>query len=424
MAYTRRVLDDLLDEMFPHMAAVAIQGAKGVGKSATALQRAQKSYELQDPAQRALLEAQPHQIDSGPFPLLIDEWQLYPPIWDFVKTSVDRDPAGGRFLLAGSADVPPGTRIHSGAGRIDRFTMRPMSWAERRVAEPVVSLAQLLRGDVDSVEGETAVGLEDYVHEIFRSGFPGIRDLPERVRAERLTSYVELIAHKEIPEQGSMVRNPDLMLSWLRAYGAASSTDASYEKIRDAATPGREVKPRKATVQHYRELLSRTFILEPLPAWTPSISPLRELTQSPKHHLLDPALAAHMEGVDPDGLLSGTASILTPDGSTWLGMLFESLVVQSVRVYAQAVGAKVRHLRTARGRQEIDIIVEDRWRNVVAIEVKLAAAPRDEDVKHLNWLQSKIDGHRKIARVVINAGDYAYRRADGVLVLPLALLGP
>lgn len=424
MRYQRRVIDDVLDSYFPDMAAIALRGAKGVGKTATAAQRAQTAYGLQNVEQRQVLEGQPELIRSGPFPVLIDEWQLHPPIWDVVKTAVDDDPTGGRFLLAGSADVPPGTRIHSGAGRIDSFIMRPMSLVERGVATPTVSLGKLLSGEEQQVTGESECGLRGYVEEIFASGFPGIRTLPERVRSRRLDSYQQLIVEKDVPENGARVRNPAGLLAWLRAYGAGSSTTASYEKIMETATPGQADKPGRKGAENYKEVLSRLFILEPLPAWMPSLGSFRELTQGPKHHLVDPALAAHMEGVDPAGLLKGESSVLTPEGSSWLGMLFESLVVQSVRTYAELSDAKVRHLRTARGRQEIDIIVEDRWRRVVAIEVKLAAAPRDEDVKHLNWLEGKIGTNRHLERVLITTGHHAYRRKDGVAVVPFALLGP
>lgn len=424
MSYTRRLVDDLLDEFFPHMTAVALEGAKGVGKTATALERVRAAYDLDDPRQRQIIASSPHLIDDGPFPLLIDEWQLHPPVWDAVRRSVDRDRAGGRFLLAGSADVGPGVRVHSGAGRIDTFLMRPLSLAERGVTEPTISLGALLSGQGQSVSGRTQFRLSHYVDEIYRSGFPGIRDLPERVVAQRLRAYMQRIVEKELPESGKRVRRPQAVMAWLRAYAAATASNASYEAILDAATAGEANKPAQETVQHYRELLHRMFVVDPLEPWHPTMTPLKTLTQQRKHHLVDPALAAVSVGIGRQGLLRGESTAFTSQHETWLGSLFESLVVQSVRTYAQNAHADTWQLRTKNGRQEIDIIVEDWERNVVAIEVKLSGGASDSDVKHLNWLERQLGEHRHVEKVIVNTGQQAYRRHDGVAVVPFALLGP
>ncbi len=172
----------------------------------------------------------------------------------------------------------------------------------------------------------------------------------------------------------------------------------------------------------YREHLQRIFVLDPVPAWTPALAPLRRLTRSPKHHLVDPALAARLAGIDKDGLIRGQGNRVSGAAGTWLGALFESLVTQSVRVYAEAAEAHVGHLRTKNSDHEIDLIVESSDTRVMAIEVKLAATVHDQDVRHLNWLHRKI-GDRLIDRVVVTTGEFAYRRGDGVAVVPLALLG-
>lgn len=158
-------------------------------------------------------------------------------------------------------------------------------------------------------------------------------------------------------------------------------------------------------------------------AWTASLTPLKRLTEAPKHHLVDPALAARMVGVDGEGLLEGAGTRVAAQSGTWLGALFESLVVQSVRVYADVAEARAYHLRTRGGDHEIDLIIESPDRSVVAVEVKLGGTVRNTDVKHLNWLQGQI-GDRLAARVLVNTGPMAYTRADGVHVIPLALLGP
>lgn len=421
MAYRPRLVDQLLDDLFPYTAAIALEGAKGVGKTATAAQRATSTLKLDEDGQRSALAADLGLIDRLTPPILIDEWQLLPSIWDRVRRGVDQSPEGGRFLLTGSAQLAAGTRIHSGAGRILSVIMRPMSVSERGLTSTAVSLRSLLGGGQRLVEGQTDVALPDYAEEIVRSGFPGIRDLPPRVRRAQLNGYLSRIVERELPENGMAVRQPAALRAWLAAYGAATSTDAAYSVILDSATPGESDKPARQTVAQYREHLQRLFILDPISPWIPSFTPLKRLTKTPKHHLVDPALAAALFGVDVDALLGG----MTAPGPAgmWLGALFESLVAQSIRVYAEAVEATVGHLRTQNGDHEIDLIVEGPGMRVIAIEVKLAPTVDDKDVRHLNWLKGQI-GDRLVERIVVNTGQFAYRRPDGVAVIPLALLGP
>lgn len=423
MAYQRRIIDETLDELLPDLAALALEGAKGVGKTATAGQRAATVLSLDDPAQRQVLAANLDLVTQVPPPVLIDEWQLEPAVWDRVRRAVDRDPAGGRFLLTGSAGVGADARIHSGAGRIVSLTMRPLAFSERAIEVPSVSLRALLAGGEPPVAGASSVRLPDYVEEILRSGFPGIRNLSERARRAQLDGYLARIVERELPDNGVVVRRPAALRAWLAAYGAATSTDATYTAILDAATAGEPDKPARQTVDGYREHLQRLFVLDPLPAWAPVFAPLQRLTRAPKHHLVDPALAARLVGIDASGLLRGEAGSVVPATGTWLGALFESLVTQSVRTYAEAAEARVGHLRTKNTDREIDLIVERGDGAVLAIEVKLAGTVDDRDVRHLNWLRDRI-GDRVADRVVITTGDFAYRRSDGVAVVPLALLGP
>jgi predicted AAA+ superfamily ATPase len=422
MEYSRRIIDDELDALFPHVGAIALEGAKGVGKTLTASQRAASILKLDDPAQFAALAANNDLITQLERPLLIDEWQLQPSVWDRVRRAVDDDCPGESFLLTGSATPPEGARMHSGAGRILSQVLRPLSISERNLVPPTVSLSALLEGTQDSIGGQSPLKIADYVDEILRSGFPGIRKLPEVARQAHLESYLARIVDRELPEAGMRLRHPAALRAWMTAYAAATSTDAGYSVILDAATPGESDKPARQTIANYREHLQRIFILDPLPAWMPTFAPLKRLTRSPKHHLVDPALAAQLVGVKAAGLLLGEGTRVAASTGTWLGALFESLVTQSIRVYAQHCHAQVGHLRTANSEREIDIIVESEDRRLVAIEVKLAATVGDRDVRHLNWLQAQL-GDRVRERVVINTGEFAYRRPDGVAVVPLALLG-
>lgn len=423
MNYRRRLIDGYLDSVMHHPVAIAIEGAKGVGKTATAVERSRTVLRLDDPAQLTALTSNLDLVTQVESPVLIDEWQLYPPVWDRVRRAID-DKAGKVFLLTGSSTAPESARIHSGAGRILGLHMRPLTIVERGIETSTVSIAALLAGEQPEVTGQTEVALPDYVDEIYRSGFPGIRDLPEPLRAKQLPSYLARLISHELPEAGLLVRRPDSLRRWLMAYAAATSSNAGYTTILDAATAGEAEKPARSTVDGFRDFLTRLFILDPLPAWSPAFSPLKRLTFAAKHHLVDPALAATLLGIRKDAVLRGEGSkILPPSAGTWMGALFESLVTQSVRVYAEAAEGTVGHLRTKNTEHEIDLIIERPDGGVVALEVKLSATVDDKDVRHLNWLKGEV-GDRLVDRVVITTGSFAYRRSDGVAVVPLALLGP
>ncbi len=422
--YTRRIVDAELDELIGELPALSLEGAKAVGKTATASQHAATTFLLDDSAQREIVAAEPNRLLSGRRPVLIDEWQRLPDSWDLVRRAVDSDPSPGQFLLTGSAS-PRGLSTHSGAGRIATIRMRPLSLAERGLARPTVSLKALLGADrPEIVGGDTTISLVDYAAEIVASGFPAIRRLRERGTRAQLDGYVDRIVERDFDDLGRPVRNPATLRRWMAAYAAATSTSASFETIRDAATSGQGDKPAKTTTIPYRDILERLWIIESVPAWLPTRNHIARLGEAPKHQLVDPALAARLLGVGVDALLDGRdAGPAFPRDGALLGALFESLVTLSVRVYAQAAEARVGHLRTRGGDREIDLIVERGDHRVVAIEVKLGRATDTRDVRHLLWLREKL-GDDLIDAVVITSGSDAYRRADGIAVVPAVLLGP
>ncbi len=422
MSYERRLVDTELDELIPHLAAIALEGAKGVGKTATALQRAKTVIELDQPEQQALLVADPDRLEQSAIPILLDEWQRLPRAWDLVRRSVDRNSAGGRFLLAGSAS-PRDQPAHSGAGRIVRLRMRPLSLAERSLTATTVSLNEMFTGTKSRLTGSSSIGLREYSEEILASGFPGIRTLTPRARTMQLDGYIARVLDVEFLEQGYRVAKPASLRAWLTAYAAATATTASYNAILDAATAGDSDKPAKSTTMQYREMLSRLFLTDPVPGWIPALNPLTRLAQAPKHHLADPALSARLLGVTADSLLSGRTPRAMGHDGLLLGSLFESLVALSLRSYAQLHSASVHHLRTKDGDHEVDFIIEGSDRAVVALEVKLSPHVDDHDVVHLRWLAKKL-GDQLVDAAVITTGSEAYRRSDGIAVIPLALLGP
>jgi predicted AAA+ superfamily ATPase len=421
--YRHRIVDHELDLLLTGLPAVSLEGAKGVGKTATAGRRAAATLALDSPLSLQAVTADPEIVLTEPTPLLIDEWQLAPPVWDVVRRAVDADRSPGRFLLTGSALPSNQARIHSGAGRIVRLRMRPMTLPERGASHPTVSFEQLLAGGGGPVSGRCDLRLADYTEEIVASGLPGVRADPADIRRRALDSYLEQILDRDIPELGAQVRRPNALRAWLTAYAAATATTTSYTSLLDAATPGEDDKPSSGTAAAYRELLQRIWILDPQPAWIPVFNPLKRLAQSPKHHLADPAMAARLCGATKSSLLHGPPPpAASPRETGLLAALFESLAVLTARVFAQASGATVNHLRTRDGDHEIGIIVERQDHKVLAFEVKLgAAAPAD--TKHLRWLESQI-GDALIDKVVLNTGEFAYRAPDGAAVIPLGLLGP
>lgn len=421
-SYARRVVDDQLDELMG-LPAITLEGAKGVGKTATAIRRASTVVRMDDPVQQELLDGRPDGLETLPGPVLIDEWQRHPRVWDLVRRSVDREQCPGRYLLTGSAD-PVGAPIHSGAGRIVTLRMRPMALSERGLEAPAVSLRALLSGNRAPIRADATTDLAGYADEILRSGFPGIRGMPQRLRKQALDGYLDRLVSHEFAEHGFVVRRPATLRLWLTAYAAATATTASYNTILDAATPGEADKPAKTTTIAYRDVLEQLFLVEPLLGWLPLRTSFSRLGQAPKHHLADPALAARLLNVDAASLLGGTdePGRNLRDGPL-LGALFESLVTLSVRVYAQAAEARVHHLRTRNGDHEVDLIVEGPGRRVVAFEVKLAPSEGDGAAKHLHWLRERL-GDDLADAAIITTGRYAYRRRDGIAVIPASLLGP
>lgn len=420
-SYIRRVADEELDQLLGSLPAIALEGAKGVGKTATAIRRVRSVRALDDPATREIVDADPSRVVSGDIPILIDEWQRVAESWDLVRRAVDAGARPGSFLLTGSST--PAADTHSGAGRIVRLRMRPMTLGERGLQTPTVSLINLLRGDRSPIEGSCALTLEDYASAICDSGFPGLRGLQGRSLRAQLDGYLDRIIDRDFAEMGLQIRNPAGLRRWMAAYAAATATAASYETVRDAATAGEREKPAKTTVMPYRDILERLWVLDPVPAWLPTLNQIARLGAAPKHHLADPGLAARLLGADVEALIEGRSlgPPITRD-TTLLGQLFESLAALTVRVCAQAAEATVKHLRTHAGDHEIDIIVERGDHRVVAIEAKLSRTPDERSVRHLNWLRERI-GDDLLDAVVLTTGRDAYRRNDGIAVVPLALLG-
>lgn len=441
MRYTPRIVDRQLNRMLGGTAAVLVNGARGVGKSTTARQVARTVIDLEIPETLSEVIADPNLLRAGTPPVFIDEWQRYPQSMNVVKSEIDKDRTPGRYILAGTPSHPRTRGVHSGAARLALLQMRPFSLVERGIDTPTVSLAALLAGEADEIAGTTNATKRDYAETIVASGFPEISDDPPEFREALIDSYLQLLVRRDISQliNGRQQRiSPAAITRWLASYGEAISTDAYFSTIAKHAERQDGEVPSDKTINFYRDAIIDLGVIEPLLAWPEAQHPISDTKGADRHHLVDPSLAAHLCGLyAPSRLLADrTRGIGRETGSpdaqpdaphSFFGALFESLVTQSVRVYADAAGAKTYWLATTKravgGQHEVDLIVQARNTKVLAIEVKLTETPSGRDARHLRWLRGEL-GTRWADGVIVNTGETAYRRDDGIAVVPAALLGP
>ena len=416
--YCERIAETNTARILRTARALLIEGPKGCGKTWLAKRFARSEALLeQDPAAFALAQAEPHRVLDGTAPRLIDEWQRVPSLWGAVRGACDARAAAGQFILTGSATPSDDLTRHSGTLRIQRLALRTMSLAERGLSTQEVSLAGLLRAEAAEA-GPTGRGVPEAVDALCRGGWPGLDDsMPVRDVIAALRSYLEDVARTDIRQVDGIARDPVRVQALLRSLARNVGTAASLNKLAtetSAAAPlGRH------SVRAYLDALERLHVLEPLTAWPTHLRSRSPLLSSPRHHFTDPSLAVAALRTQPERLLADTEA---------LGLLFESLVIRDLRIYAQAADAEVFAFRDAAG-SEVDAIVDagdGRW---IAIEVKLGGSEQIEQAaRSLLTVHGKVD-EAKMGRaaklVVVTAADgYSYERPDGVSVVPLSALGP
>ncbi|MGH3494750.1 MAG: ATP-binding protein, partial [Sciscionella sp.] len=410
--YLPRVVDSELDDALGWPAAVLIEGAKGVGKTATASQRSRSQVLLDvDQGARAAAAIDPSLVLAGDKPRLIDEWQVAPSIWNHVRRAVDAHE--GPFILTGSATPADDAVRHTGAGRFSRLRMRPMTLFELGRSSGAVSLGRLLDGEPTATDaGELSI--PDLADVTCTGGWPGLVGHSVTSAQRVLTSYLDSVSRTDIRRVDGVAREPAKVWSVLRALARNVGTEASIATIaRDAG--GSDGPADDDTARAYLAALERLMVVEDQPAWAPRLRSRSRLRSAPKRHFCDPSLA-------PAALQATPAQLLRD--LNYFGFLFESLVVRDLRVYAQHLGATVSHYRDNIG--EVDAIVDAgvRWG---ALEVKLGTTYVEEAARSLKKFVGRVDtahrGEPAFLGVVVPTR-YGYKRDDGICVIPVQGLGP
>ena len=415
--YRPRIADRLLASRLHSMPAVVIEGPRACGKTATARQQARSEVLFDtDLAARRLAGLSPDLVLDGPEPRLLDEWQTVPDIWNHIRRESDDGRRPGRFILTGSAVPADDATRHSGAGRISRVAMRPMTLFESGHSTGAVSLGDLLKS------GSIAVAVDELhllalIELTCRGGWPGMLrdDIDTALQFSR--GYISEITRVDLAAGDGRRLDPARMASLLRSLARNTATEASLATL--AADAGEERSLHVDTVRGYLRVLERLFVVEDLPAWSVRLRSRTRLRRSAKRHFVDPSLAVAALRAGPQRLLADLSLF---------GFLFESLVIRDLRVYADAHGGDVCHYRDESG-LEVDAIVEAGNGNWIGCEVKLGGPEAiDAAARSLLKLVERVDASvvgtpAKLA-VITAGGKYAYDRADGVAVVPIAALGP
>ncbi len=414
--YRPRVADAEIDNALRASGGVLIVGARGCGKTEAARQQAKSEVLLDTNLQaRAAGLVAPDVLLDGDHPRLIDEWHLVPEVWNQARRRID-DAHGkpGLFILTGSAEAKDDETRHSGAGRIIRLTMRPMTLAEMGYSSGAVSLAALLRG-VPARAGDQGLGIREIADIIAVGGWPVVQSKPVNQALTAVRGYLKESARVDLRRLDGPNHEPERVMRVLRSLARHTASAIGDKPVaQDASDPGDPIS--RQTVNEYLSALTRIFVLEDLPAWAPTLRATDRVRKTPKHHFVDPSLAVAALRADPDRLVHEVDT---------LGLLFESLAVRDLRVYAQSMDASVMYYQEQR--IEADAIVEcpdGRW---AAFEMKLGPSQVDDGAASLLALRRRVAGNRQgepASLNVITGWGYAYQRADGVNVVPIGSLAP
>ena len=414
--YLDRVVDAEVQIALRSARAVLIEGPKACGKTWTGQHFARSEIFLEERPDLWEIASQiPGLLLDGATPRLLDEWQRVPDLWHLVRAACDRRGRPGQFILTGSAVPADELTRHSGAGRISRVRMRPMSLWETGLSAGEVSLGEMLDGRAIS-PAESGAEVPALVDGACRGGWPQLVNAT-MTEARRFTrDYLDNICRVDVSAVDGIRRSPTGVMRLIRSLAGNISTTAGFKKL--AAETGGEVPLNRTTVKTYLDVLTRLFVVEDLPAWNTHLRSRAGLIRSPKRHLVDSSLAAAALGAGLERYL---------DDLNAFGYLFESMAVRDLRIYAQANDASVYHYRDTYG-LEADAVIETADGRWIAAEVKLGGATSiDKAAADLLRLSERVSVKRSasLARLmVITGGRYSYQRPDGVAVVPLASLAP
>lgn len=421
MKYRQRVADILLNRKLQEKGAVLIEGPKWCGKTTTARQQSKSvldlgdSVVLQDSVEA--MQVFPGRLLSGKTPRLLDEWQQIPRLWDMVRSEVDKRQQEGQFILTGSSVPPSQNDIHhSGTGRFSRLRMRTMSLWESQESVGAVSLGELFDGKTFE-PCENDVGIEQVAYMLCRGGWPQATFQRGNIALEHACDYFEAIYKVDVHRVDDLRRSSERTRSILRSYARNQGAAVSLSKIGDDVKVSENMSISYETVSSYVDVLEKLFVVEDMHAWNPNLRSKTAIQSTSTRYLTDPSISTAALGLGPGDLLNDLPTF---------GMMFEAMAVRDLRIYADVLQGEVFHFRDAKG-LECDAVLHRRDGSYGLIEIKLGGAENiEKGVKTLQTLASKIDTTKMKApsflMVLTAVGKFAYRRPDGVYVVPITCL--
>ena len=419
--YRARIVDDMLKDKLESKGAVVIEGPKWCGKTTTAMQVAGSILRMDEPSKREtniqMSEIDPGRLLKGNVPRLIDEWQIAPKLWDAARYEVDTRGEEGQFILTGSA-VPIESReiTHSGTGRFTWLMMRPMSLFESGDSTGEVSLNQLF-GNPNAIDGMNNLSIEKLAFLICRGGWPhavGMKEKPALLQAE---DYYEAVIKSDINRADGVSKNPERVKRLMRSFARNQGTQISNTMLRDDIISNDTESLNEDTIASYINALKNIFVVEDMPAWNPNLRSKTSIRTSDTRYYVDPSIAVAALGIGPKDLIN--------DLNT-MGLLFETLCVRDLRVYAESIGGNVLHYRDKSG-LECDTVIHLKNGRYGLAEIKLGGQKFIEDAaENLKSLSNKIDTSKMPApsflMIVIGIGEFAYKREDGIFIVPIGCL--
>lgn len=419
--YKQRIADSLLERKVLGKGAVLIEGPKWCGKTTTAKQLAKSVLDLGDASvlkqSAQMIEISPQSLLEGTTPRLIDEWQALPPIWDSIRSEVDKRGKPSQFILTGSSVLPDADEtIHSGTGRFAHIMMRPMSLYESGESSGTISLKDLFDGKTPEVQ-QCNLTIDDIAYLTCRGGWPWATLISKDVALDQAFDYVDSVIKRDIQRVDKVKRNPERARLLLRSYARNISQQVSYATIRKDMLANDASTLDEDTVADYIKALKKLFVIEDLAAWNPNIRSKAAIRTGDTRHFVDPSIGAAVLGLGPNDLINDLESF---------GLFFEDLVVRDLRVYAEALDGQLYQYRDSNG-LECDTVLHRRNGSYALLEVKLGGEePINEGAASMIELARNIDTDKMPApsfmAVIIGVGKYAYRRPDGVYVIPIGCL--